>query len=63
MTRQTPMLWKEDETALIYRVFTEDAILISVLIIYRIMALKQHFLFGNLEKINRQGGSKNEIFG
>jgi hypothetical protein len=57
------MFWKEDETALIYRVFTEDVILTNVLIIYRIMALKQHFLFGKIEKNNRQGGSKNEIFG
>lgn len=57
------MFWKEDETALIYRVYAANAILINVLIIYQIMALKWHFLFGNLEKINRQGGSKNEIFG
>ncbi|ERT59292.1 hypothetical protein HMPREF1254_0280 [Prevotella sp. BV3P1] len=54
---------EEDETALIYRVSTENAILINVLIIYQIMALKRHFLFGHLEKINGQGGSKNKIFG
>ena len=63
MTRQAPTLWEEDETALIYRVSTENATPINVLIIYRIMTLKQHFLFGHLEKINRQGGSKIEIFG
>ena len=57
------MLWKEDETALIYRVFTEDAILTNVLIIYRIIPLKLHFIFGKIEKNNRQEGSKNEIFG
>lgn len=57
------MLWKEDETALINHVYAANAILINVLIIYQIMALKWHFLFVILEKINRQGGSKNEIFG
>lgn len=63
MTRQTPTLCEEDETALINHVYAANAILINVLINYQIMALKWHFLFGNLEKINRQGGSKNEIFG
>lgn len=56
------MLWKEDETALIYRVSTENAILTNVQIIYQIMALKWYFIFGKIEKNNRQGGSKNEIF-
>lgn len=57
------MLWKEDETELIYRVSTENATLINVLTIYQIMALKWHFIFDEIEKNNRQGGSKNEIFG
>lgn len=56
------MLWEEDETALIYRATAKNAILINVLIIYQIMPLKWHFIFGKIEKNNRQGGSKNEIF-
>ena len=56
------MLWEEDETALIYRATAKNAILINILIIYQIMPLKRHFKFGKIEKNNRQGGSKNEIF-
>ena len=56
------MLWKEDETALINHVYAANAILTNVLIIYQIMVLKWHFIFGKIEKNNRQGGSKNEIF-
>lgn len=63
MTRQVPTWWKEDECVRMNHVLGANAILINVLIIYQIMALKRHFLFGHIEKINRQGGSKNEIFG
>lgn len=57
------MLWEEDETALINHVYAANAILKNILIIYQIIALKWHFIFGKIEKNNRQGGSKNEIFG
>ena len=54
MTRQVPTWWKEDECVRMNQVCEPYTILINVLIIYQIMALKRHFLFDHLEKINRQ---------